>query len=632
MLLFICCSCSVVVQGHATSPTPQMNFRRDYYLDESLYPEGIWAPIPKEGGRVQIVSDVSKDLNLSYPLTVDLGSTVMILDDSEYPDNVPSDGLDWVHSRYNGMSGTLLTSFHMHNDDKIKSVSKLKVHDSKGLVIVDDSLVLSMETPKIQITYATTRNNFKELVVHFHNYDTSDHIIDSISINSGFYTFDGFKMKDGEHIVKVFDVKDLHHEEVSVWSVVLSWGGSESAGFGGRFIKELFPIEDWPKSEQCPFPVDGANKDNFKILRDDLHINTHFLSNTCDADDDEVFEAAANSNGEWYVLPTRDYFEDQDIPNDAYPGIAAAFLGDESDTSVEDSWEVWRRVMTTNELYPEYSTYDGGHSNHLNGLYAGVTDIQGMDFYVAACAPHITNWLSDMPLQGSYDYLFTARQNQKPLPTWLYSQGWCADCWSVDDLTAGEILVELASVVAAGGKGMMLFQSDVTLQGGSSWTTGGKFLHSVQLISEFLRQADVEGARYSTDATATDAITQVLHGPSQLLFIAINLHASGYNDKTCALSNSHWIFEEQTIGTTTIEIPADLEEEAAAAGKSVAEYFHAVEVVNGKYLESPDDVDMALSLSLRADGSSSTSTWVIESLKLGSSSTTARMFMLLPKN
>lgn len=43
--------------------------------------------------------------------------------------------------------------------------------------------------------------------------------------------------------------------------------------------------------------------------------------------------------------------------------------------------------------YPTMATYQGGHSNRLDGAFAGLTDIQGMDMYVAACAPHIQDFL-----------------------------------------------------------------------------------------------------------------------------------------------------------------------------------------------------------------------------------------------
>ena len=36
-------------------------------------------------------------------------------------------------------------------------------------------------------------------------------------------------------------------------------------GWGGRITKEHFFVEDWPKSDDCPFP--GANDDNYKTLK-----------------------------------------------------------------------------------------------------------------------------------------------------------------------------------------------------------------------------------------------------------------------------------------------------------------------------------------------------------------------------
>ena len=54
--------------------------------------------------------------------------------------------------------------------------------------------------------------------------------------------------------------------------------------------------------------------------------------------------------------------------------------------------------------------------------------------YIAACAPHIQEWLFYPPLRGAYDYVRLTRDNHLPNPSWLYSQGlstvWDAKvCW-----------------------------------------------------------------------------------------------------------------------------------------------------------------------------------------------------------
>lgn len=42
--------------------------------------------------------------------------------------------------------------------------------------------------------------------------------------------------------------------------------------------------------------------------------------------------------------------------------------------------------------------------------------------YVAACAPHIQEYLHPPPLRGSYDYMRLVRYNHMPLTQWTYSQ------------------------------------------------------------------------------------------------------------------------------------------------------------------------------------------------------------------
>jgi hypothetical protein len=40
-----------------------------------------------------------------------------------------------------------------------------------------------------------------------------------------------------------------------------------------------------------------------------------------------------------------------------------------------------------NAQFPALLTYIGGATDRLNGAYAGIADWQGLDSYIAACAP-----------------------------------------------------------------------------------------------------------------------------------------------------------------------------------------------------------------------------------------------------
>ena len=562
---------------------------------------------------------------MKHPLIVDLGGVILTLDPDLYPNDVPTNGLNWLHCQYNEVSGSLFTSLHIDNDELIKSITRIHVIDSNGYVVLDEeNFVIDMSVSDVQVTYVTSRNKYQELVVHYHNYGNEDHIIGEVIVNTGFYsTTNVISLSSKSHVVQVYNVSELNLHETSVWTITFS-SESKSIAYGGRLTKEYFPIEDWPKSSQCPVPVDGGNEDNYNILKNELHINTHFFGPSCDSNSEDVFNYASLSNGELYLLPEEKYsLEEGRIPDTAYDGIGALFLGDESDSSVENTWSVWNRALTAQEVHNnKYALYCGGHSNHLNGLFSGISDIQGMDFYVASCAPHITNWLSTMLVEGSYDYLYNTRQNHKPLPTWLYSQGYCQDCWHVKEMYVGELLVQFSSVVAAGGKGMMLFQSDISLRGTDSWEAGSRYLRSISLISEFLRQADVEGAKYTISNDAK-TISEVLVDTTSLLFIVINIDSKDYNNKKCFGTGAHWTFNEQTVQQVTIQLPNDLLLLAESSQKLPSDYYQLVEVIDGQYVSDPEDVEMGWN-----DENTSV---VINEVKLGTADTVVRMFMIIPQ-
>ena len=75
-----------------------------------------------------------------------------------------------------------------------------------------------------------------------------------------------------------------------------------------------------------------------------------------------------------------------------------------------------------NDVYPAIPTYQGGKTNSHIGSYSGITDIQGMDAYLGACAPTIVPVIKPLPIDYPYLYLKNTRDNHMPLPTWLYSQ------------------------------------------------------------------------------------------------------------------------------------------------------------------------------------------------------------------
>eukprot|EP00606_Chrysophyceae_sp_TOSAG23-5_P000699 GSChrysophyteH2.ASY1.ANO1.1189.1 assembled CDS len=620
-LILLCCIIAVV------QSSTEYNFRRDFYLDDKEYDESF-AKDPTEGGRIQFVSQAQANLDAKKPYTVDFGGFSLKLSSKTWNGkDSPVSGLDWVRCEYDDATGTILTTMHAHKDSTLDKIEKLTVTDSSGQTLLDEDVSLKTKSADVQVTYATTMKDYSKMVIHLHNYGDSDATVSDVKIMG---TVDGLsgevKLKSGAHYVSVVDVSSLNFKEASVWTAVVN-SEAGTAGFGGKFLKEFFPLESWPKGDDKPFPVDGCSSKNFDTLYDDLSLDTK------------------DGDRPWYVLPSHKYWQDTDrMPKESTaPGIAGAFLGDESDGNYDDSWDVWTRQMEAeenmDELYGEdgvhFPTYDGGHINHYNGAFSGISDIQGMDFYVAACAPHITGFDNTMRIQGAYDYLYNTRQNMKPLPTWLYSQGYCADCWSKYPMHGNEVVMQMASVLAAGGKGSMLFQSDVTVKdkGGdwsSSWSDGSDFMKTLNFVREYARISDVDGTKVDTDGdTKNKVILSALTGPETTIGVFISTNADSYNDVTCyAGVGRHWEFKEQTIDKTSFDINTHLKDLANSAGKSPSDFFEVVEIAAGKVRDDPDNVK------LKIDDDK----WYVENLTIKTSGDThssdgvVRVFMLRPKS
>jgi glucosylceramidase len=657
LFLFVCIL--LYILNTVKSSSISNNFRKDYYLPKDQYNEDFAkAKEPVEGGRLQFITSVSKDLNIKGDLTVDMGSFKIKMDPNEYDEDSEAPVLkdvNWVRCYYDKNSGSILTTLHVSTDKALNSINKLKIYDENDLELINEDLNSKEFNSEslLQITYVTTRNNYKEMIIHLHNYDNNNDItISSINILGGSINLnEKITIPAGNHYVITTDISSLKLSETSIWTASITTTDDKgndkvSSGWGGRVIKEKYPIEAWPKGDDNPFPTKSCNEDNFELFTNDLLIDTMFMKKDDCGDDsvDEIYNAvkeSQTSSNPWYILPSSSFWYEDDgkrlPPDDVYDSIVGAFLGDESDTSLDASWNVWWRHQLTEKIQNEsgqrkIATYDGGHSNRLNGAFSGVTDIQGMDFYIAGCAPHITAWAQDQRIQGAYDYLYNTRQNMKPLPTWTYSQAFCADCWAKYPLNSNEIIVQLASVLSAGNKGLMMFQADSRSPSDNrqAWDDAGNFLKSVKLISEDLRQGDVEGGFLTTSANAeSEAIVNVITSPDVSTLIYINTNAAGYNGKTCDIPGPqrHWTFSETIVKNTNVVVPANMLIDDDGNKQKLSDLYEIVEVHNGNYINT-NNIDNINTININDNDNSFTLTDV----KLGTSVTVSRIFQLKKKS
>ena len=115
-----------------------------------------------------------------------------------------------------------------------------------------------------------------------------------------------------------------------------------------------------------------------------------------------------------------------------------------------------------------------------------------------------------MPPRGSFDYLSNTRLNHAPGPTWLYSQGfeegWDSKTFKVNrQANAAEIAIQVASVAAAGAKGMMLFETQLKYLSdpisAPAWETLGTLLREMGALREYYRAGDASGMSLPLNST-----------------------------------------------------------------------------------------------------------------------------------
>lgn len=155
----------------------------------------------------------------------------------------------------------------------------------------------------------------------------------------------------------------------------------------------------------------------------------------------------------------------------------------------------------------------------------------------------------------------------------MYAQG-LHDGWNKDTRLGlrvfqpdpQEIAVQAMMVVAAGGKGLMWFQSQLSEadRAPARWAAIADASHTIGAVRELLRTASVTGAARASTGT-DDVIVEALRGPDAVVVPVINLFATtSVTDVNCGLAQvagvpapPHWILGSQQPDVV-VDIPADV--------------------------------------------------------------------------
>ena len=520
---FTCPSASPVCGPFPAVTQTFASYRKDVSLSDSDYPEQGAAPV--NGGRLHIAgvataSGIAERVRINGVLVDDLLLQAQIDWYHVWPREVVAGQPVWVafHSR--------LASWDT------AQTGTVSVESLSGTLF---SATFPVTRTPMPLRYVTTAEDGGVMLVHVMNVDPAPQTISRVIVDGRDVTsatcMPRSTLAPGEHVL--LRVPQCTPKQPGApWTVVLDIAGRPSSVGVGRVVPEFFPIESWVTTSDCPFP--GGNAANL-TRHQAAGIDTHFtrFGTTCSSGltgRSIATTSLAGQAGRLRLLITAEGSNDIASASDiatALPDtrfVAGFLTGDESDkdylttegfpspfptpeTKARLSRTMWRH-------YPQVPTYNGGLTHKKVGAFAGMADIHGMDFYIAACAPHVTTWGSRMLARGSYDYLNNARNNHAPLPTWLYAQG-LSNVWNKTQPltnnfirvqpTATEIRYQALSVVAAGGKGLMWFQSNLADANAlpDSWNAMAGSGRAIRGVRHWLREGDPAGlASVITPGTA----------------------------------------------------------------------------------------------------------------------------------
>lgn len=557
----------------ATDARTFFTYRKDAYLPTAKYDEPT--AVPTDGGRFQIagvakvggtVTDVTFDGASVSTLYTDVGKVQWA---HVFPKTVKAGEPLWV-------------AFHS-NDAKYDAAGKTRiVVKTTGGDALDTEV--TGKTSDLRITYVTTNATRDVTIVHLRNEGTatkklSKLLVDGRDALAGDVACIADKSIPAKTSVVITVPRCTAVDEGSAWTVVAETEDGTNAAAAGRVQRARFPVETWPVGDECPFP--GGDATNL-----DAHlkagIDTYYLyasAARCGGSTQQVVNELAPKRGDYWVMVGDDlrsisgwetFFTDTSR-------ISGFLLGDEVDGDVfKDGQSQAARYVDESTArwaaYPQLSTYIGSKTNKNVGSFAGVADVQGADFYIAACAPHITTFLKNVPIDGAYDYLRNARDNQMPLPTWFYSQG-LSGGWNRKMPVLGtdivlqpdpqEILIQGFSVMAAGAKGLMWFQSSQAeaKRAPARWNAIAYVSWVTRGVRELLREGDPSHAA----KTSGSAIVESIRSKDAIVVPVIGTKvAAAVTDADCGQAQvgakppPHWSLTPQTLDVS-VDVPADLE-------------------------------------------------------------------------
>ena len=561
---------------------PFAAFRSDVWIQDK-YNEPL--PAPTNGGRLQLIYSAASNVT-----ETDIAAGKFFVNSHLIKCTVGSDMsiVQWARIEVAVDNKLLFVSLHSNNSDIFavgKSVN-FEITGGGGSLILNATFTLPPPAA-LTITYITTINNGTTLLAHIQATSASAPTIASVFVNSVNVTArvcfpSPASIAQGDsHILQVPLCSPVSVGDVMSLVLLLS-DGSHVAG-AVRRVKETMHISVWPKSTTCPLPK--LDDDTAHALLDNginaAYVYRHTAADPCGSKQTtEYYISQVLPDTDFHVMIADDFLRgtvqgDKGGLNDT-SHVFAMMIADEDDTPKYPTSDLQQKLsvaLAARASLRDVPTFQGGATNRNAGTYAGIADFQGVDAYVAACAPHFFNFFEKTLLRMPYDYALNTRANHMPLPTLVYSQ-FLDDMWkSVPQ--APELIAQIAFTVAAGSKGLLLFQDGIKQyhDDPATFEQLGGVLKSIRSAGDTIMSGDVGGVHLQYDGHDDKVMVAALRSPTSYLVVAINLNADGYNGQLCNIDlTQHWRFHDQPLGDIAVTIAHD------AAVSSVSELVNGTKV------------------------------------------------------
>ncbi len=558
----------------AADPTTYVSYRKDAYLPDADYDE--YTDPPLDGGRFHVAAIAAVDGTV----------TGVQLDGADVDTLLVEPTMEWYHVWPTTLTAGEPVWFAFHSRDAAwdqpGASATLTITTDQGTAV--DTAITPSQT-EVPLTYVTVSDDAATTLVHLRNDGAAPHtltglLVDGRDVLAADVACAPLTTLTPGQVLLITVPRCAAAAPGEAWTVVATFAATAPAVGVGRVLRPHFPIEAWPSGGDCPFPtVDAAHHQ----AHADAGFDTYYAywGGSCDASGAEIVNQIGPTVPGFHVLIGDDFLDHGDpataITDDT--AVAGFLTGDESDgeiypdgiphasTKAADARELW-------SYYPQLTVYNGAKTNGHVGSFAGMTDVQGIDFYAAACAPHITAWGTHPPLRGPYDYLRNTRENHMPLPTWMYAQG-LSQVWNKESLLGTEIviqpdpqeiLVQALSVMAAGGKGLMWFQTSMEEadREPARWDAIGDANRLFRGVRRLLREGDLAGLATSPAASSGDALVAAVRARGAVVVPVIDLVSTAApTDVTCAAAQiglgavPHWELGALTTDVV-VAIPDDL--------------------------------------------------------------------------